>query len=207
MRLEVLRPWWFRMWMVVASLLGRRLGRVAVGQRCRFEGSCTIRLGKRSQLYLGERAVLRGGCIIDLGREGNLTLAEQAEIRHYAVIECAGRVSIGRRSVIGAYNWLQGSGEIEIGDDVIIGPGVRIVSTTHDISAPDQPFARQPLILGSVHICNNVWIGADVVILTGVRVGKNVVVGAGSLVTGDLEDNGVYVGTPARRVKEVHSIL
>ena len=47
MRLEVLRPWWFRMWMVVASLLGRRQGRVAVGQRCRFEGSCTIRLVPR----------------------------------------------------------------------------------------------------------------------------------------------------------------
>ena len=178
-----------------------------LGRRCRFERACSIKLGKRSSLRLGDKSALRGGCVIDLAREGSLTLAEQAEIRHYAIIECAGRVMIGRRSVIGAYNWLQGAGEIEIGDDVIIGPGVRIISTTHDISDPDQPFACQPLICGSVWIGNNVWIGADVVILTGVSIGKNVVVGAGSLVTRDLEEGGVYVGTPARRVKEVQSNL
>ena len=207
MKLELLRPWWLRVLLAAASLLGRRRGRVDIGPRCRFDSSCTIRVGKRSQLHLGDKVALRSGCVLDLGREGRLALAEEAEIRHYAIIECAGRVSIGRRSVVGAYNGLQGSGAIEIGDDVIIGPGVRIVSTTHDISDPDRPFAQQPLICGSVRIGNNVWIGADAVILTGVHIGKNVVVGAGSLVTSDLEDNGVYVGTPARRVKEVRSNL
>lgn len=207
MKLDLIRPRLFRLAATLAGLLRRRRARVELGRRCRFERACSIKLGKRSSLRLGDKSALRGGCVIDLAREGSLTLAEQAEIRHYAIIECAGRVMIGRRSVIGAYNWLQGAGEIEIGDDVIIGPGVRIISTTHDISDPDQPFACQPLICGSVWIGNNVWIGADVVILTGVSIGKNVVVGAGSLVTRDLEEGGVYVGTPARRVKEVQSNL
>ncbi len=207
MKLDLIRPRLLRLAVKFAGLLGRRRALVELGRRCRLERSCSLKIGKRSSLRLGDKAALRSGCVVDLGAEGSLTLAEQAEIRHYAIIECAGRVAIGRRSVIGAYNWLQGSGEIEIGDDVIIGPGVRIISTTHDISDPDQPFARQPLICGSVRIGNNVWIGADVVILTGVSIGKNVVVGAGALVTRDLDEGGVYVGTPARRVKEVESNL
>lgn len=207
MKLDLIRPRLLRLAVKFAGLLGRRRALVELGRRCRLERSCSLKIGKRSSLRLGDKAALRSGCVVDLGAEGSLTLAEQAEIRHYAIIECAGRVAIGRRSVIGAYNWLQGSGEIEIGDDVIIGPGVRIISTTHDISDPDQPFARQPLICGSVRIGNNVWIGADVVILTGVSIGKNVVVGAGALVTRDLDEGGVYVGTPARRVKDVRSNL
>ncbi|WP_455230085.1 acyltransferase [Geopseudomonas aromaticivorans] len=207
MKLELIRPRLFRLAIMAAHLLRRERPQLDFGRRCRFDKACSIKVGKRSVLRLGDKAALRGGCVIDLAREGSLMLAEQAEIRHYAIIECAGRVTIGRRSVIGAYNWLQGSGEIEIGDDVIIGPGVRIISTSHDVSDPDLPFSRQPLISGSVRIGSNVWIGADVVILTGVRIGKNVVIGAGSLVTRDLEDGGIYVGTPARRVKDVQSNL
>ncbi len=207
MKIDLIRPRLFRLKASLAGLLHGQRVRIDLGRRCRIERACSIKLGKSSRLYIGGKSTLRQGCVIDLAREGCLTLGDQAEIRHYAIIECAGQVAIGRRSVIGAYNWLQGGGKIEIGDDVIIGPGVRIISSTHDISDPDQPFACQPLICNSVHISNNVWIGADVVILAGVRIGKNVVVGAGSLVNRDLEEGGIYVGTPARRVKEVNSNL
>jgi len=207
MKVDLIRPLLFRLAVMAAHVMRRERPLLDFGRRCRFDKACSIKLGKRSILRLGDKVALRGGCVIDLGREGDLALGDLAEIRHYAIIECGGRVSIGKRSVIGAYNWLQGSGVIEIGDDVIIGPGVRIISTTHDVSDPDLPFARQPLISGSVRIGSNVWIGADVVILTGVRIGKNVVVGAGSLVTRDLEDGGIYVGTPARRIKKVQTNL
>lgn len=207
MNFESLRPRLFRLQVRLVAWLRRDRSLLVLGRRCRFERSASIKLGKRTSLRLGDKVVLRGGCVLDLGRQGNLMLADQVEVRHYAIIECGGRVSIGRRSVIGVHNWLQGSGQIDIGDDVIIGPGVRIISTTHDISDPDQPFSCQPLIAQPVQIGSNVWIGADVIILGGVRVGKNVVIGAGSLVNHDLDDGGVYVGTPARRVKELHSNL
>jgi acetyltransferase-like isoleucine patch superfamily enzyme len=191
----------------VTHLFRRERPLLSVGRRCRFDKALSIKVGKRATLHMGRKVALRGGCVIDLAKEGVLVLGYQAEIRHYAFIECAGRVLIGNRSVIGAYNWLQGSGEIEIGDDVIIGPGVRIISTTHDISDPEQSFSRQPLIGKSVWIDNNVWIGANAVILSGVHIGKNVVIGAGALVNRDLEAGGVYVGVPARRIKEVQSNL
>lgn len=207
MSVEVLRPHLYRLQVQLGAWLRRNKSLVTFGRLCRFERNSSIRLGKNSCLGFGNKVMLRSGCVLDLGRQGNLVLADEVEIRHYAIIECGGRVFIGRRSVIGAYNWLQGSGEIDIGDDVIIGPGVRIISTSHDISDPNQPFSRQPLIAQPVQIGSNVWIGADVIILGGVRVGKNVVIGAGSLVNRDLDDGGVYVGTPARRVKELHSTL
>lgn len=207
MKLELIRPWLFRLMVKLTYLFRRERPLLSFGSRCRFDKALSIKVGKRATLRMGRKVALRGGCVIDLARDGCLTLADQVEIRHYAIIECGGKVSIGQRSVIGAYNWLQGSGDIGIGDDVIIGPGVRIISTTHDISDPDQPFSRQPLIGKSVRIDNNVWIGANVVILSGVHIGKNVVIGAGALVNRDLEAGGVYVGVPARRIKEVQSNL
>lgn len=207
MKVEQIRPFLMRSW---AKFLFFRTGGgyrpvLQFGRSCRIGSQCSIQVGKRSVMRLGNKATLRGGCVFDLAKEGELVLGDQSEIRHYSIIECAGRVSIGNRSVIGAYNWLQGSGEIVIGDDVIIGPGVRVISTTHDVADPDKSFACQPLINKRVQIGNNVWIGANVVILAGVCIGNNVVVGAGALVARDLESGGVYVGAPSRRVKDVRS--
>lgn len=207
MRWDLIRPWIIAVRVFIRRVMLRHRSCVSVGYRSRVGRSCDIKLGKRAQISLGDKAVVRSGCILDLGRAGSLKLLEQAEIRHYSIIECAGNVTLGKRSVLGAYNWLQGAGRISIGDDVIIGPGVRIVASTHDTSDPALPFARQPLLEGVVEIADNVWIGADVIILTGVRIGKNVIIGAGSLVTHDLAEGGVYVGSPARRIKDVHSHL
>ena len=158
---EKIRPWLLR----IGSYLRRTRPLLKYGKGCRFERSSTLRLGQQAQALLGEKVVLRAGSVIDVARRGRLELGDKAEIRHYAVVECGASVSVGHRSVIGAYNWLQGSGGITIGDDVIIGPGVRIISTTHDISDPDRVFAVQPLIEKPIYIGSNVWIGADVVIL------------------------------------------
>lgn len=202
--IEQFRPRVLGLMTALAYLFRRGRPRIDIGRRCRFERGCSISVGKQATLSLGSKVVLRAGAVIGLSRGASLVLGDDAELRHYAIIECGGRVSIGRRTVIGAYNWLQGSGEIEIGDDVIIGPGVRIISTSHDTRNPDLPFAAQPLIAGKVSIGSNVWIGADAVVLKGVTIGPNVVVGAGALVNADLEAGGVYVGSPARRIKDVH---
>lgn len=203
MSLERFRPWLLQLSCSIRS--ARPIFCYAKG--CRFERFTTLRLGKRSRVLLGEKVLLRAGSVIDVARHAYFELGNKTEIRHYAVIECGASVSIGDRSVVGAHNWLQGSGRITIGDDVIIGPGVRIISTTHDISDPGQPFSSQPLIAQPVTIASNVWIGADVVILGGVNIGKNVVIGAGSLVNRDLPAGAIYVGSPARKLKELQSNL
>lgn len=203
MSFEKFRPW--LLWLTCFIRRARPI--LHYGKGCRFERSHILRLGKRSQVSLGEKVILRSGSVVDVASQASLKLGDKAEVRHYAIIECGASVSIGRRSVIGAHNWLQGSGGIAIGDDVIIGPGVRIISTTHDISDPDRPFSIQPLIAQPVSIGSNVWIGADVIILGGVKVGNNVVIGAGALVNRDLPANAIYIGSPVRQLKELRSNL
>jgi acetyltransferase-like isoleucine patch superfamily enzyme len=207
MNFDKLRPLWLRVRLKLVFFGRDGRPKVVLGRRCRIEKGCEIKVAAGATLAIEDRGRVRGGCRFDLTKQSILTLGERSEVRHFSIIECGGVVSVGARSVIGAYNWLQGTGNIEIGSDVIIGPGVRIISTTHDTSNPDLPFSQQPLICSYVRIANNVWIGADVVILSGVSIGKNVIIGAGSLVSRDLAENGVYVGVPARRVKDVLSTL
>lgn len=85
---------------------------------------------------------------------------------------------------------------IFFGNNIEIGPGVKILSTNHDPGDYRSPTAEQPIRIG-----NDVWIGANAIILPGISIGNNVVIGAGSVVTQDIPDNSVAVGNPCRVIK------
>lgn len=84
---------------------------------------------------------------------------------------------------------------IEIGDNVTLAPRVHILC--HDASTK---YALGYTKIGRVTIGNNVFIGAESVVMPGVTIGNNVIVGANSTVTHDIEENSVVVGTPARYI-------
>jgi len=90
-------------------------------------------------------------------------------------------------------------GGITVEDDVLIGPGVNLISESH----PLDPADRKVLDVKPVLIKRNAWIGAAVTILPGVTVGENAVVAAGALVTKDVPDNAVVAGVPAKVVKRL----
>ncbi len=87
-------------------------------------------------------------------------------------------------------------GHIYFGDKVMIGPNVTIVTAGHPVDAELRSRGLQ--FNKDVHIGNNVWIGANAVILPGVNIGDNAVIGAGSIVTKDIPENVVAVGNPCR---------
>ena len=91
---------------------------------------------------------------------------------------------------------------IYIGDYTMIGPNVTIATAGH----PILPELRQQGYQYNmpVHIGKNCWLGAGVIILPGITIGDNVVVGAGSIVTKDLPSNVVAVGNPCRVMREVN---
>ena len=91
--------------------------------------------------------------------------------------------------------------DIYIGDNVMIGPNVIIDTGTHPIN-PDLR-KKQAQYNVAVVIEENVWIGGGSIILPGVRIGKNSVIGAGSVVTKDIPENVVAVGNPCRVMREI----
>lgn len=90
-------------------------------------------------------------------------------------------------------------GGIRIDDDVLIAPGVMLLTEGHPLAASK----RKNLQSKPIHVKRNAWIGAGAIVLGGVTIGENAMVAAGSVVTSDVPDNAVVAGSPARIVKEV----
>lgn len=93
-------------------------------------------------------------------------------------------------------------GGITIEDGVFIGPGVTISTEEH----PEQPERRHTLLSRPVRIRRGAWIGAGAIILPGVTIGENAIVGAGSVVTRDIPDDTVAVGSPARVRRNINKV-
>lgn len=92
-------------------------------------------------------------------------------------------------------------GHIFLSDNVMLGPNVTIATANHPIDPELRSMGLQ--YNKDVYIGENVWIGANVVIVPGVRIGENAVIGAGSVVTKDIPDNTLAVGNPCRVLREV----
>lgn len=110
-------------------------------------------------------------------------------------------ISIGNNSGIGLKATVQGPLIIE--DNVMMGPEVIIYTKNHNIEDTNIPMVNQgetkPKL---VHIKDDVWIGARVVILPGVTIGKGSVIGACALITKDVEPYSIMGGVPAKLIKK-----
>jgi acetyltransferase-like isoleucine patch superfamily enzyme len=91
-------------------------------------------------------------------------------------------------------------GGITIEDNVLLAPGVKLLSESHPLS----PENRQALVPKPIHIKKNVWIGVNATILQGVIIGEDAVVAAGAVVTKDVPANMVVGGIPAKVLKTLN---
>jgi acetyltransferase-like isoleucine patch superfamily enzyme len=109
-------------------------------------------------------------------------------------------IRVGRNVFINQNCTFYDLGGLDIGDDVMIGPNVNIITTGH----PLEPSQRRAATIGKpIAIERNVWIAAGVTIIGGVRIGENAVVAAGSVVTRDVPPNSLVGGNPARVIRSV----
>lgn len=111
------------------------------------------------------------------------------------------KLSIGAHSFVNSRVFLHNAAPITIGENVFIGPGVTITTVSHEMGN-EQRRAGRPTY-SSVTIGNGVWIGANALILPGVTIGAGCIIGAGAVVTRDCAANGLYLGTPAARTREL----
>lgn len=122
-------------------------------------------------------------------------------------------ISIGNNSIININCTFIDCNKIEIGNNVLIASNVQIYTATHPVNTMErlvdkwdeksgQAFFRTYAL--PVKIEDNVWIGGGVIILPGITIGKNSVIGAGSIVTKDIPTNCVAVGSPCRVIKQLN---
>jgi acetyltransferase-like isoleucine patch superfamily enzyme len=108
-------------------------------------------------------------------------------------------ISLGKNVFINHNCSFLDIGGITIEDDVLIGPGVKLISENHPLNPDD----RKTLLIHPIVIKRNAWIGAGATILPGVTIGQNAVVAAGAVVSRDVPANTVAAGIPARVVKSL----
>jgi maltose O-acetyltransferase len=90
---------------------------------------------------------------------------------------------------------------VRIGDHVMIGPAVQIYTAAHDLQAETRNQGWE--VAKPIEIEDNVWIGGGAILLPGVRIGRNSVVGAGAVVTRSVPANTVVAGNPARVIRNI----
>ena len=126
-------------------------------------------------------------------------IGEGTEIRPPLYVDYGTHLRIGARCFANFGLVALDVAAITIGDDVQIGPNVQLLTPTHPVDPEprrEKWEAAQPITIG-----DNVWLGGGVIVLPGVSIGANTVVGAGSVVTRDLPADVVAVGNPARVVR------
>ena len=94
-----------------------------------------------------------------------------------------------------------GGGIIDIGSNCLIGPNVVMRTANHSFERVDIPIVSQGHKFSDIIIEDDVWLGSNVIILSGVKIGEGAVIGAGSVITKDVPPLAVVVGVPGRVIK------
>lgn len=97
--------------------------------------------------------------------------------------------------------WAEKNSKITFGDNVLVGPGAKLFSGNHGTELNGIPMVFQERTEADINIGNDVWIGANCVITSGVSIADGAIIGAGSVVTKDVSANTIVGGVPAKFIK------
>ncbi len=133
----------------------------------------------------------------------NLELGDEVYVGHYAILKAyyKNKMKIGAGSWIGQAAFLHAAGGLTIGKRVGIGPGAKIITSTHaGPASATRPVMDGELEFAPVVLCDGCDIGVGAIIMPGVTIGTGAQVGAGAVVTRDVADGATVVGIPAKPV-------
>ena len=135
-----------------------------------------------------------------LEKKSLVIIKDFAEIKEYVIIKTfANPVVIGKYTQLNPFTVIYGGSGVYIGDNVMIAPHCTIAAGDHDFKQLEKPMRFSGSITkGPIIIEDNVWIGANVTITDGVRIGKDTVVAANSVVTKDVSPFDIVGGVPAK---------
>jgi len=151
--------------------------------------------------HRGKGSVIRSSVRLDVFPFGEFTLGERSIIESYATINNGlGAVKIGNDVTIGISNVI--IGPVLIGNHVIFAQNIVVSGLNHGYEDVTVPIHQQRCTTKEIVIGDESWIGANAVIVAGVKIGKHAIVAAGSVVTKDVPDFSIVAGNPAKLIKQ-----
>lgn len=157
-------------------------------------------------VFLGKDNCLGKHLSLIVHSSGSISFGNNCKIENYCILESLhDSIKLGDHCSLNQFCVIRAYGEITIGNGVRIGPAVQILSMKHNFSDRSRFIWEQGISGTGIVIGDNVWIGANSVILDGVKIGNNCVIGASSVVTKDIEENSIAVGNPCKRIKPLYS--
>lgn len=152
-------------------------------------------------IELGRGCKIHADASVDASRSPGIRLGDKVTLNRYAYVQGgAGGVRLGDRVEINNFSIVNGTGGVDIGEDTLVGPGVRIISYQHR-HARSESIRTQAVDARPIHIGRDCWLGANAVILAGVTIGDGAVVAAGAVVREDVPAYAIVAGVPARLKK------
>jgi acetyltransferase-like isoleucine patch superfamily enzyme len=131
----------------------------------------------------------------------HVEIGDEVYVGHYAILKgyYRNRLVVGARSWIGQQCFLHAAGGITLGERVGVGPGAKILTSTHELpSDPALPIMDGALVFAPVAIEDGADIGVGAILMPGVTVGRGAQIGAGAVVTHDVPAGAIAAGVPAR---------
>lgn len=163
-----------------------------------------------NKITLGDNVTIDDNCVIDArgsGKQGVIFEDNVIVNRNCMIQAKSGSIKIGRRTSIGSNSVIVSLGGIDIGEAVLTAGGIYISAGAYNFDEPEAPIMDQGAYTkGPIWIGARSWIGTCAIVLDGVSVGTGSIVGAGSVVTRDIADNCIAVGSPARVIRDKVSL-
>jgi acetyltransferase-like isoleucine patch superfamily enzyme len=167
-------------------------------------------IGRGGLLRVPQQISLGSGVLIDeyvtldvRGAQASIDVRDRVSIGRFSTIAAKyGSIVLSAGCNIGAYCRVATNSRVVVGESVLVGAYSYIGPGNHTEGTSDQPMISRPMeIKDGVEIGDHAWLGARVTVLDGVKIGRHAIIGAHSLVTEDVPEWGVAVGTPARIIK------
>jgi acetyltransferase-like isoleucine patch superfamily enzyme len=145
------------------------------------------------------------GNVLEMLRDGRLTIGPQAFFEPGVWLTSeSGRISIGGGTFLNLNVMVAAVDRVEIGEHCMLANGCVVTDGNHRFDDPDKPVPWQGFTTkGPVVIGDNVWLGANVVVTSGVTIGRRSVIGANSVVIDDIPPFAIAAGAPAKVLKTI----
>jgi acetyltransferase-like isoleucine patch superfamily enzyme len=152
--------------------------------------------------HRGRGSKIYGSVRMDTPPYRRFSLGQQSVIESYCCINNAvGDVVIGDHTRIGIHNTI--IGPVTIGSHVNLAQGITVTALNHNFDDSDKRIDEQGVSTSQVVIGDDVWIGANAVVLPGVTIGTHCIVAAGAVVTKDVPSHSLVAGVPAKIIKKI----